>query len=116
MPASRPNRQRHPSRRRGDWTSLLAVIGEVVLGRPGLAAITGLLAELADVVGIEFDKLEMALDRRAVRLAAIGEKAHHALIQVPFEVDAVGLAVNPVLDPLLHRSVIVVETLAGSTG
>src|SRR3954463_457406 len=64
------------------------------------------------MVGIELEKLKMAPDRRAVRLAAVRVKAHYAIFQLAFKVNAVGLAVDPILHPYFFGGIVMVEALA----
>src|SRR5262245_31246333 len=116
MPLRPLDPRAHRRNRRSDRASLLPVVGKVILGRPGLAAVSGLLAELTDMIGIELEKLEMALDGCSVCLAAVGKKTHHTVIEMAFKVDSIGLVVNPVLDPLFRCCVVVIEALTGSPG
>ena len=78
---------------------LFAIVSEIVFRCPCFAGITGLLAELAYMVGIELKELKMAFDGCAIRLVAIGIKTHHAIFKAAFKMDAVGLAIHPVLYP-----------------
>src|SRR4051795_5659501 len=64
------------------------------------------------MVGIELEKLKMAPDRRAVRLAAVRVKAHYAIFQLAFKVNAIGLAVDPILHPYFFGGIVMVEALA----
>src|SRR5215510_588682 len=64
------------------------------------------------MVGIQFEELKMAADGCAVRLTAVCVITHHAIFQLAFKVNAVGLAVAPILHPYFLRGIVMVEALA----
>ena len=93
---------------------LFAVVSEIVFRYPCFAGITGLLAELAHMVGIKLNELKMSPDRRAVRALAVSVITHYSIFQLSFKVDAVGLAINLVLYPYLPGAIVMVKAFAAA--
>ena len=95
-------------------SSFFTDVSKVIFRSPGLAAVAGGLRELTDMIGINRDELHVPLDSSPLCVNAVRKIAHHAVFQPAFKVHAVGLAVDPILDPFFQTSVIVVEALARS--
>ena len=66
------------------------------------------------MVIVEFEELQVAASVRAVGVETVGVKAHHAIFQGTFEMNAVGLVVHPVLYPLLSSRIVVIEALTAA--
>src|SRR5579864_4712400 len=88
-------------------SSLFADVSKVIFHGPAFAVIAGGLGILANMICIDRDKLHVSPDRRATGIGAVSKITHHAVFQPAFKMDAVRLAVHPILYPLFQACVIV---------
>src|SRR6266478_1264327 len=90
------------------------LIGEVVLHKPGLAAVIRTLAELPDLVRPQLDELQVSFQLSSVRLRNfIRPIVHRSVLQSPIEKNVATGVVHPILLPPLERRVVNVVALPG---
>src|SRR5215204_1793931 len=94
--------------------SLLPDVRAVEGDRPGLAAVGGLLPELADAAVFEFGEGETFESHLAVRPLRLAVEAHRALLVIAREFEDAAGVIHPCLLPLPLRGVIDVEALAAA--
>src|SRR5882757_2642512 len=91
-----------------------ACVGEVVFDGPGLAAVGGAAAELADSVRAGGDELQVAFEGWAGGLGNfVGEVIHHAVFESAVKENVAADVVDPILFPALLRLVVNVVAFAG---
>src|SRR5712672_4624352 len=100
--------------RNHDGRLFFACVGEVVFDVPGLAAVGGTAAELADLIRAAGDELQVALEGWAGGLGNfVGEVIHHALFESAVKENVAADVVDPILFPTLLRLVVNVVAFAG---
>jgi len=100
--------------RNHDGRLFFACVGEVVFDGPGLAAIDGTAAELADLIRAAGDELQVALEGWASGLRNfVGEVIHHAVFESAVKENVAADVVDPILFPALLRLVVDVVALSG---
>src|SRR5215470_11220514 len=101
----------------GSLQSFRALVGEVVLVRPGLTSIGRGLTELSNTICAEIIEAQPARERLAIRLRhSVSAEVHHAVHQASVKVDHVATVVDPELLPALEVDIVDVVALTRVPG